>query len=460
MGCVFHRVTISIILAIIVISRPAGRVWAQEAIEQEEPTPSSVNQSLNEIERSFRPPAPAPIVLVPQLRQQLRNTPPFFRDSQVAVNLRTYYRNKTNADDSKNEAWAGGGAITFRSGWLLDFLSMGTAFYTSQPIYAPQDRDGTQLLKPDQQGYSVLGQLYARFKIVDANYFTVGRYTYDTPYISRDDGRMSPNTFQGYAFQGSAGGEPGQPNFRYGAGYIADIKQKNSTDFVSMSQVAGANVDRGVAVAGGLYSAGRFSIGAIDYYSSDIINIAYGEAKYSMNLPAGFDALLGLQYVDQRSVGDNLLIGSAFATHEFGARTEVGRDGAILTFAYSNAGTGYKLQNPWSGNPFYTSTIIAGFKNAGEQALVGKLSYDFTRLGLEGVTAYALYARGWTNAVAAGAPLTEDEFDIDVQWRPRSVPLKGLWLRGRCGFSKVYQDGSVNRLRDCRLIANYDFALF
>jgi hypothetical protein len=458
MGALFNRVAIPFVAmaAMFLVEKSL----AQESIEQEEPTPPSLTQRLNEIERSFRPPPPPPRALFPQLREQLKDASPFFRDSQVDVNLRSYYRNKINSAGSKNEAWASGGAVTARSGWLLDFLSTGAAFYTSQPLYAPKDHDGTELLKEGQQGYSVLGQLYARFKLNDSNYFTVGRYTYDTPYISRDDGKMSPNTFQGYVLQGSAGGSERQPGFRYGAGYIAKIKEKNSDAFVSMSQSAGANVDRGVAVAGGLYSASQFSIGAIDYYSNDIINIAYGETKYATHLPGGFDVLLGAQYVDQRSVGADLLTGSSFATHEFGTRIELGRDSAILTFAYSNAGAGAKLQNPWSGNPFYTSTIIAGFKNAGEQAVLAKLSYDFTRIGLEGVTAYALYARGWTNAVAAGAPLTEDEIDIDLQWRPRSEPLRGLWLRARCGFSKVDQGGNQNHLRDCRLIANYDFSVY
>jgi outer membrane porin, OprD family len=453
-------VSVAIALAGAIAMLLAGQSRAQESIEQEEATPSSVHQSLNEIERIFRPPPPPRIALFPQLREQLKYAPPFFRDSQLDVNLRSYYRNKTSSVGDKNEAWAGGGSVTFRSGWLLDFMSMGTAFYTSQPLYAPKDRDGTDLLKPGQQGYSALGQLYARFKVTEANYLTVGRYILDTPYISRDDGKMSPNTFQGYVLQGTAGGGDNQAAFRYGAGYIDKIKEKNSDAFVSMSQSAGANVDRGVAAAGALYTAGQFSFGAIDYYSNDIINIAYGETKYTTGIPGWFDVLFGAQYVDQRSVGADLLTGSGFSTNEFGARAELGRDGAILTFAYSKAGAGAKLQNPWSGNPFYTSTIVAGFKNAGEQALVAKLSYDFTGVGLEGVTAYTLYARGWTNAIAAGAPLTEDEFDIDLQWRPRSEPLRGLWLRSRCGFSKVDQGGNLNHLRDCRLIANYDFSIY
>src|SRR5262249_52449501 len=185
--------------------------WA-DAIEEEDPIPSSIDQSVDAIERAFRPPPPAPVTLYPELRQKLAEAPPFIRDAQIEIYLRNFYRNNTNADQSKSEALAGGGWISIRSGWLADVLSVGSTFYTSQPIYAPQDRDGTQLLDTGQRGYSALGQLYARLKIAQDNYFTAGLYTYDTPYLSRNDIRMTPYTFEGYVLQGSTGGSAdGQP---------------------------------------------------------------------------------------------------------------------------------------------------------------------------------------------------------------------------------------------------------
>ena len=57
-----------------------------------------------------------------------------------------------NPDDSVNEAWAIGGWLEYRSGWLWDTFAMGAVGYTSQPLYAPDDKDGTQLLAPDRKG--------------------------------------------------------------------------------------------------------------------------------------------------------------------------------------------------------------------------------------------------------------------------------------------------------------------
>jgi hypothetical protein len=60
-----------------------------------------------------------------------------------------------------------------------------------------------------------------------------------------------------------------------------------------------------------------------------------------------------------------------------------------------------------------------------------KASYDFTKLGFKGVTAYALYVHGWGRVDPASRnPLPdENEINLDLQWRPHGDFLKGLWFR-------------------------------
>jgi hypothetical protein len=272
---------------------------------------------------------------------------------------------------------------------------------------------------------------------------------------------MTPYTCQGYVLQGTLGGDAGQPSIRYGAGYISDIKPWTSDNFISMSRAAGAAVDRGVATAGALFSFANFSLGAIDYYSSDIINIGYAEAKYVTRLPEQLDVMLSAQYVNQRSVGDDLLIGSSFSANLVGLRSEFGRNGAILTLAYTAAGTGADLKRPWSGNPVYTGSLLRGFDRASEQATLIKLSYDFSELGLTGISAYAHYSHGWIRGNDIGLPsLSERELDLSLQWRPDWQVLKGFWFRGIYCLADTNQAGARTRLRDLRLIANYTFLLF
>ena len=88
----------------------------------------------------------------PWLKEQLKDTPPFFRDTKLNLNLRTYYFYRDKYDDSESEAWALGGALSYQSGWFLDHFGVGGVLYTSQTLYGPDDRDGTLLLKPGQHG--------------------------------------------------------------------------------------------------------------------------------------------------------------------------------------------------------------------------------------------------------------------------------------------------------------------
>jgi hypothetical protein len=75
------------------------------------------------------------------------------RDSKVDLQLRTYFYDKLNpAPKNPNQAWALGGWLGYESGWLGDVLSFGLTGYTSQPLWAPADAPGSNLLTATQAG--------------------------------------------------------------------------------------------------------------------------------------------------------------------------------------------------------------------------------------------------------------------------------------------------------------------
>jgi outer membrane OprD family porin len=452
-----------VVVVMLVLLGAASRVWAQEEIAEQGPPPPSVEESISPMEYWAELPfrlLPERASFFPWLKEQLKDAPPFFRDTKLNLNLRTFYLNATNFNDTRNEAWAVGGALSYQSGWLLDRLSVGSVLYTSQPIYAPADRDGTLLLETGQNGYTVLGQLYARVKVVDDLILTLYRSTYDTPYISQHDNRMTPNTFQGYTFRGTLGGQDDGPRLRLGGGYIQKMKGRDDDDFVWMSRAAGASVDRGVGVLGALFSYRGFSIGGFDYYSSDIINIAYGEVKYVATLAGGLGVLFSAQFTEQRSVGDNLLMGFPFSTNQLGLKAGASYKGTVLTLAYTRNAQGADLETPWSGHPNYTSALVQNFDGAGEQAFLVKGSYDFSSLGLAGLTAYTTYVHGWGQvSPSTKAPVPNvNEIDLDIQWRPKMGAFTGLWLRFRYGHVEQYQ-GTKSGTNQFQVILNYDLSL-
>src|SRR6266478_3397314 len=303
------------------------------------------------------------------------------KDTKFEFNFRTFYLDRSQFSGAESQAWAIGGWLGVKTGYFLDHIAFGATVYTSNPIYAPDDRDGTLLLAPGQNGYTVLGEFYAELRIVKDVGITVGAKGYDTPFINRNDTRMTPNTFEAIVLQGRTelgksnsddnvtadgiglskdGKEVAVPTptpaqdvaaIKYGLGYFYKIKERNDSVFVSMSEDAGADVERGVWAAGALYEKGKFSIGAIDYYSDDIINIAYAESKVQVPLSSDWRPKFAGQYVDQGSVGDNALQGHSFSGHQFGLKVDLPIKKALFTAAFTHAWGNANLQNPWSGYP-------------------------------------------------------------------------------------------------------------
>jgi hypothetical protein len=259
----------------------SGSALAQ-ASKQEYPIPRNPSEDLTAIERIFTPPKPPPLTAFPDLRERWGDTPVFLRDSKVSINARSYLRDAVNAPGSTNieQAWASGGSISAETGKLLDLVSLGAVLYTSFPLVAPSPYGNTGLLLADQQGYAVFGQLYAQLHLGDAHQLTLGRHLYDTPFLGPHDNRMSPNTFSGYRLIGTFEGDAGGPSFRYGAAYVDAMKPRDAIAFQSMASAAGAATSNaGVGLVGGLLTWGPASIGAINYYSQDLLNIFYTEGK-------------------------------------------------------------------------------------------------------------------------------------------------------------------------------------
>ena len=282
---------------------------------------------------------------------------------------------------------------------------------------------------------------------------------------------MVPNTFEAIVLQGRFNfdelsadvpvrceqGRPGKPEkkepayIKYGAGYFHKIKERNSDHFEYMSDDAGAPIERGVFAVGAIYQNGPFSIGGIDYYSDDTINIAYGEAKMELPFSHAFRPRLALQGVHQSSVGDDELEGEDFGVGQFGVRLEIPvTKRALFTFAWTEASGDTNLRSPWSGYPGYTSVQVQDFNRAGEGAFLFRVGYDFPFL--DGLSAYALAVIG--TDPDGDTAYSQNEYDFNVQWAPPKGVLKGLSVRFR--YALVDQDGGdVADLTDFRGIINY-----
>lgn len=383
---------------------------------------------------------------------RLRERRHAIEETQFKINIRSMYFNREKYDGSVSESLALGGWAGLKTGYFFEHLAIGVTGYTSQKLHGDEDEDGALLLGPGQSSYEVLGELYADIRFTDNLNLYVGRREYDTPFINRNDSRMTPNTFEAIVLQGKSEIGSEGATLNYGVGYFDAIKDRNSDEFVSMSVDAGSEVERGVYTAGVLYKKGDFSLGAIDYFSPDVINIAYAEAKLQVTINETLKPRFAVQYVDQRSVGDDLLLEPGTTARQFGVKAELPLGNALFTAAFTDVGGDSATQTPWSGYPGYTAVQVEDFNRDGERAFLLRAGYDLP--WLKGVSAYALWVHGLDPDPAT--QYARDEYDFNLQWAPPEGSLKGLSIRLRYAFVNE-RGGTGEDLTDFRVIFNYGF---
>ena len=383
-------------------------------------------------------------------------TPAFFRDSLVQFVARTYDLTRGNLDGSKSQAWAGGGWLAFRSGLIGDVFGVQAAVYTSQPIFAPSDQGGTLLLAPPQNSIGVLGQVYGRLQFGDQE-FRGGRQLVDTPLINAQDNRMVPNTFEAASIVSLP---DNQRNYDYAVGYLWNVKQRDSNDFIPMSAALASSdaVNRGAPFGMVRYRpTAELSLVAMDYNIQDFINAGFAQIEYDFKQPAWKpNWMVGANVIDQRSVGANLLTGSPFQTYQASAKAQMLYAGWTLFLAGSMTGPGSSLHTPFGGNPNYTGMQQLLFDNANEKAFGGSIAYDFGSVGLSGLSAGVWYTRGWgaiDSSTNAAIP-DQRELDLWIQYRPTEGPLKGFRLKTTYGT--VWQQGNArNAQPELQVVVDY-----
>jgi len=404
------------LIILLIISSSHQLTHAAEYIRDENPAPDSVEEVPDPINENFRV-KPRRGAISPYLKDKIKDLPPFFSDSHVVLNARSFYFDRSITGDVENVAWALGGSLSYESGLIKDIFSIGTELFTSQKLYGPEDKDGTLLLKPGQEGFTVLGRAYAKLNYQDIISASFYRQYYNLPYVNKQFSRMVPNTFEGYSVSGDLG------LIKYIAGYISKMKERNSDEFISMSNAAGVDeVDNGL-----------FMLGIL------------------------FEPHVSAQFTDQSSIGDDLLTGSDFSTQVFSSRLVLSYEHTVLGFAFSTTSNDRRIISPYGGYPGYISLMVNDFNRAGEEAFLLGLSYNFGKIGLDWLSFVTLYAYGYD---AIDPAIKEDrpdrkEFNITVDFRPKISENRDLWLRVR--YANVDIDGQDDSVNDFRIILNYYF---
>jgi len=394
------------------------------------PPPESADQKETPLESSFRERLvePGRLRTTGDFAKTLEGWPAFFGDTNLTFKPRTYYFDQVDPSGKVEEAWALGGSLEYKSGLLWDRVWVGAEFFGSWPLYTGPNAGETLLLSSSGGSYTVLGQAYVAANLSANNQVIAGDFTsVDTPYANREFNRMTPNAFQGALLNGFVADE--EQRLHYLAGYLGKIKERNSTDFVPMSQAAGSSASTGTALGGFRYTRGELELGLAEYYTAQVSNIVYVGATYTPHLSGTYEAKLSAQFTDQLSLAG---ASGTPLPNQWGVEAVGSRDLAVLTLSFTQTSSAGNLSSPWGDAPSFTRTDIHSTARAGENAALGSLSYHFDQVGLSGASIAAVGAYYWGAVSIASNPQpnqTEVDLYLDYMIPKGKGVLEGLWFR-------------------------------
>jgi hypothetical protein len=381
--------------------------------------------------------------------------PRVLRDTSLVARLRSHYLDVHGANGVERQAWALGGWLAYRSGWLLDTVQAGATLFGSAPAYAPADKADTLLLAPGREGFYALGEAFAALRYREIAALKLYRQALDEPYVNRQDNAMAPNTFEGVMVGGR------WRRVEYAAGYLARMKARNADAFVPMSEAAGApGSDEGLALLRVRAEAlRRLEVTLSEQYGFDTFNTLFVQVEHAVALGRGAELHVGTQLTDQRAVGA-ALVGAAPAPgwDVRNASARVALAYRELTFEAGGSVTtsGNRIQSPWGFFPGYLRMDQQQFNGAAEKAWLLGIAYE-SRSVIRGLSASASAAWG-TDSIdpGTGASLGDEaEYDLVVAYRPAAIP--GLLLRTR---GLLYRRDGADRLGDTfRFTINWEIPL-
>ncbi len=384
----------------------------------------------------------------------------FFSGSRLDLKLRGYfmYRKFSEAfpaPEKIQEATAFGGWLDYQTKSFKG-VSFGFSLYTSQKISAPPGREGTNLLQ-GSESFAVLGQVYIQ---AEAGKTTLKLYRQrlDTPFLNFKDFRMAPVTFEAYTLQNHS-----VEGLELTASYVTKIKDWASTTFESLGTNAGYDpYETRAALIGGNYQnrAKTTAIQVWGYLFEDLMGMAYAQADQTIPLSPEVSFKASAQGIYQRGTGD--AIWGDFESGMGGLLATLDWKGLEVRFGGTITSKSSEILNPWGAYPGFTSIMEEDNDLAGEKSWVFGATYDFSEIGIRGLSANIDYTQAWIpNPMLGMSNAIQREGDLTVDYR-FGGKLKGLWLRGRAAYVKSGLDrGTIygQDFRDYRLILNYDVPL-
>lgn len=377
----------------------------------------------------------------------------WLENGRLDIHLRSFLMDRDFEGGRNQQTLAVGGWLLGETAPLAG-LSLGGAVYTSQgALMMDADRFGANLLTPNQDGYTVLGQLYLKGQAAQST-ATVFRQILETPFLNSFDVRMTPITYEAYTVVSRD-----VPGLTMTASWVAAIKPWAETTFKPMTEAAGIRGgDDGVAMAGLCYEpTASWRAQLWEYYANQYVNIVYAQVDHTWKLGNDWGLAASLQGFDQRDVGEAQ--GGVIQAWQGGAQVLLTKAGLTLSGAFTITGPDSTPADPWSGYPGFTSIMEEDNNRADDKTWLVGLGYDFGAMGPGALKTKACFTDSDTPDSGPTASPDQQEVDLTVEYILGRGALKDLSLKAR--GAAVWQDDVAGGrdYADFRFIINYQVNL-
>lgn len=386
----------------------------------------------------------------------------FFEDSKADLEFRNFYFNsdfrQPGAKQSKRDEWAQGQILDYRSGFTEGLVGFGldATGLLGIKLDSGPDRQNTGLLPVGNDGapdsYSRLG---AAAKVrISKTVLKAGTLIPKLPTVLPNDGRLLPQTFRGTQLtsQDIAG-------LTFDAGRLTSNTLRNISGRDAI-EVAGKGIK-------GSVPSDKFDFASATYKWTNNLATGYHYANLQNNytqhifnvvhtLPLGKSQSFktDLRYADSSQAGNSNVDNQAF--------------GAKFTYSlYGHSlGAAYQRMKGTTGFPHLDGTdsylvnyvmLSPDFANPEERSWQVRYDYNFSAIGLPGLTFMTRYLKGDNFVRTRGVEGTEWERNTDIGYVFQTGRLKNLSVKLRNGTYR--SNGSGSDIDQNRFIVSYTLPL-
>ncbi|MDE1464051.1 OprD family outer membrane porin [Spartinivicinus poritis] len=406
----------------------------------------------------------------------------FIDDSKLNLQLRNYYFNRdfrTNGSDeqSYSEEWAQSFFLNYESGYFADFIGVDASIFSTLKLDSGKGTADTGLLlntdDDDSESYASLGIALLKAKFAETE-IKWGRQLTTSPLLYYGDSRAQPQSFKGISIQSND-----IKNLTISGGRFTEVKDKASSNFESFS-TAGKTTEYGFNG-----ESDSISFVGFDYNLSDTSSISFHTSKYddiwkqfyynyNQHFALTDDVALTMDLVHYRTINDGDPNDPNYTDRDnksSSARFKLSKGGAGVTVAYQTVTGDYLYDYIAESDSIFlaNSAQLYDFNNEDERSWQVRFDYDFTGVGIPGLSFMTRYIKGDNidldssiSQAAVGisgesSRGEEWERDIEARYTLQSGSLKGMQFRLRLATLRTDYDN--NDRDEVRLIVNHSFDL-